>query len=65
MIENNYAFGADNEIAEDVSLFSKVENNLHFSLDENPIFTNPTLGDYSIREGVDFLDNQFYKIGRY
>ena len=65
VIENNYAFGADNEIDEEVSLFSKVENNLHFSADENPIFTNPTLGDYSIREGADFLDNHFYEIGRY
>ena len=36
-----------------------------FTLEENPLFVNPTLGDYRIREGVDFPDIEFEKIGRY
>jgi len=65
VIKNNYAFGADNDIEEDVYLFSEVENNLHFTLDENPIFVNPTLGDYSIREDADFFKIPYKEIGRY
>jgi hypothetical protein len=29
------------------------------------VFVNPTLGDYRIREGADFPDIEFEKIGRY
>ena len=52
-------------INEDVSLFSKVESNLEYSIDENPVFVNPTLGDYSIREDADFFKIPFKEIGRY
>ena len=65
-IVNNVTFGRmDFDIHEDIALFSKVENNHHYSFDENPIFVNPALGDYSIREGADFADNHFAQIGRY
>ncbi|MBQ8524531.1 MAG: S-layer homology domain-containing protein [Clostridia bacterium] len=46
-------------------LFGVFNGNIECIDSDNPIFTDPTHGDYSIREGVDFLDNQFYKIGRY
>ncbi len=45
--------------------YATVEGNRACGLDENPIFVNPTLGDYRIREGVDFPDIEFEKIGRY
>ena len=65
-LKNNYSFGNHpGGFGEVGDKFGVLENNLSFDLDENPIFTDPTHGDYSIREGVDFLDNQFYKIGRY
>ena len=45
--------------------YGVIEDIRYFPLDENPIFTDPTHGDYSIREGADILDNHFYEIGRY
>ena len=48
-----------------VKKYSVIENNIGYTLKENPIFVNPTLGDYRIREGVDFPDIEFEKIGRY
>ena len=49
----------------DSAEYCAVENNAAYSWDENPIFVNPTLGDYRIREGVDFPDIRFEDIGRY
>ncbi|MBR3992195.1 MAG: right-handed parallel beta-helix repeat-containing protein, partial [Clostridia bacterium] len=49
----------------DVNDYATIENNRAFALSENPIFVNPTLGDYRIREGADFPDIEFEKIGRY
>ena len=45
--------------------YCTVEGNVAYGKDENPIFVNPTIGDYRIRDGVDFPDIQFEKIGRY
>ncbi|MBQ3900635.1 MAG: S-layer homology domain-containing protein [Clostridia bacterium] len=42
-----------------------IKDNRFLTLNENPIFVNPTLGDYRIREGVDFPDIEFEKAGRY
>ena len=65
-MKNNYAFGnCDNSIEELTTKFGTVENNVHFTLEDNPIFVNPALGNYSIKEDADFLDIQFEKIGRY
>ena len=49
-----------------VMKFSTVENNQGVPLTENPLFVNPTIGDYRIRDDVtDFPDIEFEKIGRY
>ena len=45
--------------------YCTVEGNEGFRTTENPVFVNPTLGDYRIRAGVDFPDIEFEKIGRY
>ena len=45
--------------------FCKVEGNTAYTYAENPVFVNPTIGDYRIRDGVDFPDIEFEKIGRY
>ncbi|MBQ2469077.1 MAG: hypothetical protein II503_05265, partial [Clostridia bacterium] len=42
-----------------------VTNETGFTLDENPLFVNPSRGDYRIRDGVDFPDIHFEEIGRY
>ena len=66
-IKNNHLVGMtasyeENSIA---AVFGDFENNIEYPKDENPIFVNPALGDYSIREGVDLQDNHFSEIGRY
>ena len=55
----------DPEFNETLVKYSTIEDNLCYLLDENPLFVNPTIGDYRIRESVDFPDIEFEKIGRY
>ena len=45
--------------------YTVVENNRAFSLDENPFFVNPTVGDYRLKDGAGITDIEFEKIGRY
>ncbi|MBQ6262575.1 MAG: S-layer homology domain-containing protein [Clostridia bacterium] len=63
-VEINRA-GAVGEYDETISKYSTIENNVGYTTAENPMFVNPTAGDYSLREGVDFPDYHFEKIGRY
>ena len=63
-VEINKA-GAERVYSETISKYSVIENNVTYSTRENPIFVNPTLGDYRIRDGVNFSDVQFESIGRY
>ncbi|MBR6290287.1 MAG: right-handed parallel beta-helix repeat-containing protein, partial [Clostridia bacterium] len=53
------------EYSDALKLFGNYEGNMGYTLEENPLFVNPTIGDYRIREGVDFPDIEFEKIGRY
>ncbi|MBR3416435.1 MAG: S-layer homology domain-containing protein [Clostridia bacterium] len=46
-------------------IYTMSENEKAYTYDENPIYVNPTLGDYRIRDGVDFPDIHFELIGRY
>ena len=46
-------------------IYTTYENEKAYTYGENPIYVNPTLGDYRIREGVDFPDIHFEEIGRY
>ena len=41
------------------------ENNVEYSEEENPLFVNPAIGDYRIREDADFFKIPFEKMGRY
>ncbi len=45
--------------------YSTVEGNTAYTYAENPVFVNPTIVDYRIREGVDFPNIEYEKIGRY
>ena len=71
VITNNRYINAKGEGEEIIILLSDAadyctaEDNIGYTLSENPIFVNPTLGDYRIREGVDFPDIHFELIGRY
>ena len=53
------------EFKEIFARYSTIGDNIAYSFEDNPIFVNPTRGDYRIREGADFPDIEFEKIGRY
>ncbi|MBQ1502572.1 MAG: hypothetical protein IIZ35_01065, partial [Clostridia bacterium] len=57
--------GAAGEYDETISKYSVIENNAAYSVNENPFFVNPTLGDYRLVEGSGFPDYRFEHIGRY
>ena len=66
-IENNYTFGFETSIDDNSILeqYGVVEGNVQLTLDDNPLFVNPSIGDYSIREDADFLKIPYEQIGRY
>ncbi len=47
------------------AMHSTIEENIAYTLDENPVFVNPSTGDYRIKEGSGYPDISFEKIGRY
>ena len=55
----------EKEFDETLVKYSTIEDNLCYTLGENPLFVNPTIGDYRIREGANFPDIQFEIIGQY
>ena len=57
--------GSFGEYEEMIAKYSTIENNVGYTTEENPIFVNPTAGNYSLRDGVDFPDFHFELIGRY
>ena len=49
----------------DAAEYCTIEGNSGFTFADNPVFVNPSRGDYRIRDGVDFPDIHFENIGRY
>ena len=68
-VDNNYCFGtAPFSTGADPNYkyaWTEGEGNMNFTLDENPIFVNPAIGDYRILEDADFHKIPYEKIGRY
>ncbi|MBR3423684.1 MAG: hypothetical protein IKG80_04260, partial [Clostridia bacterium] len=64
-IHNNGFIGSGDAIGEPVKLYGEVYDNVTTPMDENPYFVNPTRGDYSLKDGVDFFYIPFEKMGRY
>ena len=64
-LKNNAGFGVKINEASLIQKFGVDENNRIFSLDENPYFVNPAVGDYRVLENADFFKIPFEKIGRY
>ncbi|MBQ6262706.1 MAG: S-layer homology domain-containing protein [Clostridia bacterium] len=48
-----------------ISKYSVIEDNIAYSVEQNPLFVNPTRGDYRLRDGVEFPDVEFESMGRY
>ncbi|MBR3417005.1 MAG: S-layer homology domain-containing protein [Clostridia bacterium] len=59
------AKGESTEYEEMLAQYSTIEDNLSYTLDVNPLFVNPTVGDYRIRDDSGFPDIRFESIGRY
>ncbi len=64
-LDNNYVIGDEVRFNEVAQLFAEGENNVSFEETENPVFVDPTHGDYSIREDADFFKIPYKQIGRY
>jgi len=64
-VKDNIMIDGEFSFSDEVIAAGTIENNISYEETENPFFVNPALGDYSIREGADFADNHFAKIGRY
>ena len=57
--------GLSQDYSDALMKFGEYGNNAGYTLGENPLFVNPALGDYRIREGTGFPDIEFEQIGRY
>ena len=44
---------------------STIENNEYYTTGDNPLFVNPSIGDYRLKDGTGFPDLRFELIGRY
>ena len=65
-IVDNYAFGNfQEEFSDRLYEVGTVEGNKILPVTENPIFVNPSIGDYRIKDGADFMNIPFDEIGRY
>ena len=63
---NNYCFdGASHNFRDEWVENGDLENNVDIPEGENPLFVNPTFGDYTIKDGAGIMDNHFAEIGRY
>jgi len=62
---NNASFGAKFDFPEEVIAVSTLKDNIDYKITENPIFVNPAIGDYRIRDDADFHKIPYEKIGRY
>ncbi len=61
----NYVFGSTHLITQSgLDCSTLIDNKDGISLETNDFFVNPSIGDYSIKNGVDYADIQFDKIGR-
>ena len=60
-VRNNVTIGSEVKLNE----YNVNENNKSYTIDDNPIFVDPTNGDYSIREDSDFFKIPYDQIGRY
>ncbi|MBQ7474999.1 MAG: right-handed parallel beta-helix repeat-containing protein, partial [Clostridia bacterium] len=64
-VDINHTGTYKDDYPENVRKYSIIENNAAYAADENPLFVNPSRGDYRVKDGAEFPDIQFEKIGRY
>ena len=60
------AAGRGAQFGELISRYSTLEDNLGYKLDENPLFVNPSIGDYRMKDDAPIAEKiPFEIIGRY
>jgi len=64
-LSNNSAIGGKIHESETISRFMFGGNNNEYTDKVNPLFVNPSIGDYRIRDDADFHKIPFENIGRY
>ena len=57
--------GTERDYNELIRRYSVIEDNIYYARTENPLFVNPSRGDYRLKDDVDFPDVHFEEIGRY
>ena len=57
--------GAVQEFSDLLKKYSVIEDNVGITTDQNPLFVNPSRGDYRVKDGAGFPDIHFEEIGRY
>ena len=64
-IHNNGFIEKGDGILDIFKLYGDVYDNVTTPPEENPYFVNPTKGDYTLKDGVDFFYIPFEQMGRY
>lgn len=64
-LSNNASFGDPLHRSDLITEFCVGENNVDYKDSVNPIFVNPSIGDYRIRDDAGFFKIPYEKIGRY
>ncbi|MBR3424318.1 MAG: right-handed parallel beta-helix repeat-containing protein [Clostridia bacterium] len=54
-----------NRIGQYSAAVSTIRDNEYYTTADNPLFVNPSIGDYRLKDGTGFPDLHFEKIGRY
>ena len=54
-----------NRFGENSAAVSTIRDNEYYTTADNPLFVNPSVGDYRLKEGTGFPDFHFEEIGRY
>ena len=62
-VKNNMIIGSEIKYGEIYDKFAEKENNVAYGLDVNPLFVDPTHGDYRFKESGKFFEIDFSKIG--
>ncbi len=57
--------GTESEYNELIRRYSVIEDNVYYASTENPLFINPSRGDYRLKDGADVPDVHFEEMGRY
>lgn len=68
-IKNNCFIGGGNKVldfGDTADEYGDLENNVKFNSDTNPLFTDPTHGDYTLKSGADVMGDEYLSnVGHY